>query len=259
MCNAQESETFQYLNITEMKTKTMKELRILRNEVFARKGYIFKSKDLQEYFSKQIWYKPNPDSEIQLSTKEKTYINQIKNLEKNISQNTCSCITCIGKQNIDLFPLISTDFLEVDNSSYKYDKLKPAQVNSTDMNPIVYGNLCGGGSVWNITCFTNIKYQLMFYECHSNNLLLKLAVLKDDKSIDFIELYDSSLYDEDGGNIIDGFYDVDFKLNENYLEVYKIYRKRIDNPTEETQFDTKEIRREVTRYGLSKNGLVIVK
>ena len=35
-----------------------KELRILRNEIFARKGYQFKSKDLQEYFSKFEWYTP---------------------------------------------------------------------------------------------------------------------------------------------------------------------------------------------------------
>ncbi|WP_158974306.1 YARHG domain-containing protein [Cellulophaga sp. L1A9] len=259
LCKAQESGIFKYLNINEMKTKTLKELRIIRNEVFARKGYVFQSKDLQEYFSKQIWYKADPNSEIQLSTKEKVYINQIKNLEKSLLQNNCSCINCIGKQNINLLPLISADFLEVDKNPDKFNKLKPAQVNYTDMNPIVNGNLCGGGYAWNITCFTNIKYQLMFYVCHSDNLLLKLAVLKDDKSIDFIELYDSSLYDEDGGNIIDGFYDVDFKLDENYLEVYKIYRKRIDNPTEDTQFDTKEIRREITKYSLSKNGLVIVK
>lgn len=34
------------------------ELRIMRNEIYARRGYIFKSKDLREYFSKQTWYIP---------------------------------------------------------------------------------------------------------------------------------------------------------------------------------------------------------
>ena len=33
-------------------------LRIMRNEILARHGYRFQSKDLQDYFSKRTWYKP---------------------------------------------------------------------------------------------------------------------------------------------------------------------------------------------------------
>ncbi len=33
-------------------------LRIMRNEILARHGYRFQSKDLQDYFSKRAWYKP---------------------------------------------------------------------------------------------------------------------------------------------------------------------------------------------------------
>lgn len=36
--------------------KNSKELRIMRNEIYARHGLIFKSKDLQEYFSSKSWY-----------------------------------------------------------------------------------------------------------------------------------------------------------------------------------------------------------
>jgi hypothetical protein len=36
----------------------LEELRILRNEYFAKYGMIFKSKDLTDYFSKYYWYKP---------------------------------------------------------------------------------------------------------------------------------------------------------------------------------------------------------
>ncbi len=32
------------------------ELRLMRNEIFARHGYIFKSADLNEYFNRQPWY-----------------------------------------------------------------------------------------------------------------------------------------------------------------------------------------------------------
>ena len=33
-------------------------LRIMRNEILARHGYRFQSKDLQDYFSKRTWYSP---------------------------------------------------------------------------------------------------------------------------------------------------------------------------------------------------------
>ena len=37
------------------------DLRVLRNEVYARHGRIFKDPKLQKYFESQAWYKPNPD------------------------------------------------------------------------------------------------------------------------------------------------------------------------------------------------------
>ncbi|HEY8563722.1 MAG TPA: YARHG domain-containing protein [Pyrinomonadaceae bacterium] len=37
------------------------DLRILRNEIYARRGRVFKDKEIQKYFESQAWYKPNPD------------------------------------------------------------------------------------------------------------------------------------------------------------------------------------------------------
>ena len=34
------------------------ELRIMRNEMYARHGYSFKLKDMQQYFDQQDWYMP---------------------------------------------------------------------------------------------------------------------------------------------------------------------------------------------------------
>ncbi|HUF02628.1 MAG TPA: YARHG domain-containing protein [Aridibacter sp.] len=39
----------------------VEDLRILRNEIYARRGRIFKDEYLQGYFSSQSWYKPDPD------------------------------------------------------------------------------------------------------------------------------------------------------------------------------------------------------
>jgi hypothetical protein len=37
------------------------DLRILRNEIYARRGRVFKDKELQKYFESTEWYKANPD------------------------------------------------------------------------------------------------------------------------------------------------------------------------------------------------------
>lgn len=61
------------------------DLRILRNEIYARHGYIFKSKDLREYFSAKPWYNPQyndaSDVSIFFNTIEKKNVEFIKKHE----------------------------------------------------------------------------------------------------------------------------------------------------------------------------------
>jgi hypothetical protein len=52
----------------------IEDLRVLRNELYARKGRVFKDKELQKYFSEQSWYKPDPDFKDEMLT-EKEYKN----------------------------------------------------------------------------------------------------------------------------------------------------------------------------------------
>ena len=60
-----------------------KELRLMRNEILARHGYRFKSKDLQEWFGQQYWYKPgNNNNAIKLSIIEQTNVQLIKSEEE---------------------------------------------------------------------------------------------------------------------------------------------------------------------------------
>ena len=46
------------LTYNDIRSLSKPQLRILRNEIYARHGYIFKSADLKAYFSKYPWYKP---------------------------------------------------------------------------------------------------------------------------------------------------------------------------------------------------------
>lgn len=61
---------------------TKEDLRIMRNWIYARHGYIFKSRDLKEYFSQYSWYSPRySDVSSQLSKIEKRNVEFIKRHE----------------------------------------------------------------------------------------------------------------------------------------------------------------------------------
>jgi hypothetical protein len=82
--NKQEASTitFEHLSDQELESKSKEELRLIRNEVFARKGYVFKNEDLNAYFKTKSWYQPNPNVSLKFTEKENSYISKIKNLEK---------------------------------------------------------------------------------------------------------------------------------------------------------------------------------
>ena len=51
------------IDSTEICKIASADLRLLRNEIFARHGYIFKSPELTDFFSKFEWYQPNLTSD----------------------------------------------------------------------------------------------------------------------------------------------------------------------------------------------------
>lgn len=66
------------LDQKELESKSLAELRVMRNEIFAKHGYIFKSQDLTEHFSNMDWYKPELSDVNHLLTEiDKTNIDLI--------------------------------------------------------------------------------------------------------------------------------------------------------------------------------------
>lgn len=64
---------------------TKKELRLMRNEIYARHGYRFSSPDMNEYFSQCPWYSPRGDNNAataELTEVEKINVQLIKKMEK---------------------------------------------------------------------------------------------------------------------------------------------------------------------------------
>jgi len=65
--------TDKLLTASDISNLSKSQLKIMRNEIFARHGYIFKTTDMQQYFSSQTWYKPMYDD----------VDNALTNIEKN--------------------------------------------------------------------------------------------------------------------------------------------------------------------------------
>lgn len=65
---------------SDIEGMTTDELRIMRNEIYARHGYIFADKALHQYFSAQPWYRPST-KDINLNSVEQYNINFIKQYE----------------------------------------------------------------------------------------------------------------------------------------------------------------------------------
>lgn len=62
-------------------------LRLMRNTIFAKHGYVFESDDLRKYYNSKEWYRPNPNYDnSQLSINDNLNIDKIKKHEDIINQ-----------------------------------------------------------------------------------------------------------------------------------------------------------------------------
>ncbi|MGD6890165.1 TcaA 3rd/4th domain-containing protein [Bacillus mobilis] len=69
------------LTSTDLTYLSKEQLKIARNEIYARHGHIFQTKDMQVYFSKQSWYRENPYFSGTLTTIESYNVELIKSRE----------------------------------------------------------------------------------------------------------------------------------------------------------------------------------
>ncbi len=86
------------------------ELKLLRNEIFARQGYIFKNRDLKSYFESKPWYSPKYESVDSISL-DKTLQNILDSIVKYERKNQQLKTTDLKKQfkkTISEYPKSST-------------------------------------------------------------------------------------------------------------------------------------------------------
>lgn len=69
------------LTSTDLAYLSKEQLKIARNEIYARHGHMFQTKDMQSYFSKQSWYRENPYFSGKLTDIETYNVELIKSRE----------------------------------------------------------------------------------------------------------------------------------------------------------------------------------
>ncbi|WP_062059876.1 YARHG domain-containing protein [Aquimarina longa] len=247
--------TFKYLSDKELQSKSAEELRFLRNEVYARKGYVFKSNELNAYFKNKAWYKEDSNKDIntlKFTNQESNYINKIRYLEenknkKNETDTSTKCLNYLVKKKSNFYPLNQKKL----DSDENYETLKQLDYESesrTEIEKIMFD----GGLVFDINCLGNIKYKIVSYYKNLKNHFVQLAIINNTK-IEFMRLYGSTM-GEDGDSLVDGYHDIDFKLDHDNLEIYKTYY--IFDPDGDSPFAKKLVRKETEKYKLTDQGLV---
>lgn len=79
------------LNREDVENLDAWDLKIMRNEIFARYGYIFKSEEMRNYFKYEKWYVPVYDNvDNMLTDVEKKNIDLIKRYESRLGTNNFS-------------------------------------------------------------------------------------------------------------------------------------------------------------------------
>jgi len=74
-----------YLSNSDVYALSQWDLKIMRNEIFARHGYIFQTDEMRDYFSNKSWYNPRfYDVNNMLSKIEKENVALIKNMNAEI-------------------------------------------------------------------------------------------------------------------------------------------------------------------------------
>lgn len=138
----------------ELKCFTAEELRLARNEIYARYGRIFKSADLDNYFRSKNWYRPTVEAdkfdESILNTIEKGNIKTIYDYEQTMkSQTTSASVSNTDEGMEEIYSLLvgtwvndespkSPDIIEIKRSGdglvYSYYGIRPGNASGMGRN-----------------------------------------------------------------------------------------------------------------------------
>jgi hypothetical protein len=116
------------LSSQDLEGKSQKELWYGRNEIYARHGYNFQSKELNDHFQQQSWYKPDPDfKDSDLNQTERDNIAAIRNQEAGIKQKGNPADSVPKSDNSYLLADPNKQLTDADLSGLSADQLRMAR------------------------------------------------------------------------------------------------------------------------------------
>ncbi|NDV69546.1 YARHG domain-containing protein [Dysgonomonas sp. 25] len=81
------------LTEADLAGKSLEEIALLRNEIFARKGYVFNNERYQRYFERQSWYKSaSSNNVVELSSTETQNVEFMKSIEARLQRKRDAAI-----------------------------------------------------------------------------------------------------------------------------------------------------------------------
>lgn len=128
----------------EIKHLSSYKLRLLRNEIFARKGYIFSDSNLTEQFTYERWYKPTT-KDVTLNDIEKHNIQLFKQVENRNKKEIAifekklkDFLYCAKEERLnDLYPQVSDSLTGIRDSLFFeiIDQFDPSDI-TLGMDPV---------------------------------------------------------------------------------------------------------------------------
>ncbi len=87
------------LSLSLLETYSLKELRLMRNEIYARNGYQFKKDgEMDRYFQKQDWYVPKEQERFYLFIPDKYNVHQIQIVEKALKEGNLNEVKALEQK-----------------------------------------------------------------------------------------------------------------------------------------------------------------
>ncbi len=124
----------------DLSNKTYIELRLLRNEIFARNGYLFNDATLRAYFNQFAWYPPIfdvPTFKVYLNEREKKFVDKIAEFENAKLAGTYTTIGDYKMVNLDHVVNL-TQFQNINDSLMQSLREKNFALASADNEQIFY-------------------------------------------------------------------------------------------------------------------------
>jgi hypothetical protein len=171
------------INKNNFSCLTKEELRILRNTIFAKYGYIFQSKDLSKHFNRFTWYKPQYNNvDGRLSDNDRKLIELIREVENEQ--------TGTGLQ--DILETFYTNAINIDKNYYQLmvecnskisfpfqikrqyliNDIFPARINAIKYNNQFYN-----------------EYALILFTEQYENIIKKIIEVKTSNIMEYIDFY----------------------------------------------------------------------